>query len=175
MYIKNIDKDREECLKKINKVIKNKKKSKIIEDSIYNYTKDRIKEMNITFSWDNELCRRIYMNKLISIYSNIDNKCYVKNEELLNKIKKDEIDIENIAYIDSRKLKPEEWEKYEKKEKAIYDIIHNDELSQVTDMFKCGKCKKRKCTYYQLQIRSSDEPMTTFITCVNCNHKWAIN
>ena len=40
-----------------------------------------------------------------------------------------------------------------------------------TDEFKCGKCGKRKCTYYQKQTRSSDEPMTTFITCVNCGHK----
>ena len=32
--------------------------------------------------------------------------------------------------------------------------------------------RKKKCTYYQLQTRSADEPMTTFITCLNCNNKW---
>jgi transcription elongation factor S-II len=42
----------------------------------------------------------------------------------------------------------------------------------VTDMFKCGKCKKRRCTYYQMQTRSADEPMTTFVRCVECNHRW---
>lgn len=26
-----------------------------------------------------------------------------------------------------------------------------------TDMFECGKCKKRKATYYQMQTRSADE------------------
>ncbi|KAJ3204166.1 RNA polymerase II elongation factor [Entophlyctis luteolus] len=31
----------------------------------------------------------------------------------------------------------------------------------VTDEFKCGKCGQRKCTYYQKQTRSADEPMTT--------------
>ena len=41
-----------------------------------------------------------------------------------------------------------------------------------TDQFKCGKCKKRKCRYYQMQTRSADEPMTTFVTCVNCGNKW---
>ena len=41
-----------------------------------------------------------------------------------------------------------------------------------TDQFKCGKCKQRKCTYFQLQTRSADEPMTTFVTCVNCNNRW---
>lgn len=29
-----------------------------------------------------------------------------------------------------------------------------------TDAFKCGRCQQRKCTYYQMQTRSADEPMT---------------
>lgn len=44
-----------------------------------------------------------------------------------------------------------------------------------TDQFKCGKCHHRKTTYYQLQTRSADEPMTTFVTCVNCGHKWRVS
>ncbi|KAJ1913911.1 transcription elongation factor TFIIS [Tieghemiomyces parasiticus] len=41
-----------------------------------------------------------------------------------------------------------------------------------TDMFRCGRCKSRKCTYYQMQTRSADEPMTTFVTCTNCENRW---
>ncbi|ELA42428.1 transcription elongation factor S-II [Vittaforma corneae ATCC 50505] len=41
-----------------------------------------------------------------------------------------------------------------------------------TDMFQCSKCKQKKCTYSQLQTRSCDEPMTTFVTCTNCGHRW---
>lgn len=41
-----------------------------------------------------------------------------------------------------------------------------------TDMFQCGKCKQRKCKYFQLQTRSADEPMTTYVTCMNCNNRW---
>lgn len=29
-----------------------------------------------------------------------------------------------------------------------------------TDAFQCGKCKQRRCMYYQMQTRSADEPMT---------------
>ena len=29
-----------------------------------------------------------------------------------------------------------------------------------TDAFKCSRCQQRKCTYYQMQTRSADEPMT---------------
>ena len=60
-------------------------------------------------------------------------------------------------------------------------------------LFKCGKCKSVKTTYYQMQTRSADEPMvstqaawfllltllltalssqTTYVTCTNCNHRW---
>ena len=38
--------------------------------------------------------------------------------------------------------------------------------------FKCGKCKTYKTTYTQAQTRSADEPMTTFVLCLNCNNRW---
>jgi hypothetical protein len=38
--------------------------------------------------------------------------------------------------------------------------------------FKCGKCKSKKTDYYQLQTRSADEPMTTYVTCKACSHRW---
>mmetsp|Transcript_40657 Transcript_40657/g.73231 ORF Transcript_40657/g.73231 Transcript_40657/m.73231 type:complete len:347 (+) Transcript_40657:58-1098(+) len=41
-----------------------------------------------------------------------------------------------------------------------------------TGMFQCGKCKGTKTTYFQMQTRSSDEPMTTFVTCLTCNNRW---
>jgi transcription elongation factor S-II len=43
-----------------------------------------------------------------------------------------------------------------------------------TDAFQCGKCKQRKCTYFQMQTRSADEPMTTFVSCVThgCGNRW---
>ncbi|KAG0208911.1 RNA polymerase II elongation factor [Mortierella sp. GBA30] len=47
-----------------------------------------------------------------------------------------------------------------------------EEQQAETDMFKCGKCKGRKTRYYQMQTRSADEPMTTFVTCINCGNRW---
>jgi len=43
-----------------------------------------------------------------------------------------------------------------------------------TDQFKCGRCNQRKCKYYQMQTRSADEPMTTFVTCTNCGNRWRV-
>jgi transcription elongation factor S-II len=63
----------------------------------------------------------------------------------------------------------------ERKESMDYAIeankIRQPDIGE-TDQFKCGKCKARRAIYYQKQTRSADEPMTTFITCLNCGHEW---
>lgn len=46
------------------------------------------------------------------------------------------------------------------------------ENGRTTSIFRCGKCKSRNCTYTQLQTRSADEPMTTFVNCVDCGNRW---
>ncbi|PWZ21523.1 Transcription elongation factor TFIIS [Zea mays] len=58
------------------------------------------------------------------------------------------------------------------KEKALFDCERGAAPKATTDQFKCARCGQRKTTYYQLQTRSADEPMTTFVTCVNCNNHW---
>ncbi|CAK9136719.1 unnamed protein product [Ilex paraguariensis] len=58
------------------------------------------------------------------------------------------------------------------KEKALFDCERGGQAKATTDAFKCGRCGKKETTYYQLQTRSADEPMTTFVTCVNCNNHW---
>ncbi|PWA98769.1 Transcription elongation factor S-II, central domain-containing protein [Artemisia annua] len=58
------------------------------------------------------------------------------------------------------------------KEKALFECERGGPPKATTDQFRCGRCGQRKCTYYQLQTRSADEPMTTFVTCVNCDNHW---
>ena len=67
---------------------------------------------------------------------------------------------------------PENWqeliEKNMKKDKLKYEL----KPEAMTDIFKCRKCSSRSCTYYEVQTRSADEPMTQFITCLDCNNNW---
>ncbi|XP_042414582.1 transcription elongation factor TFIIS-like [Zingiber officinale] len=58
------------------------------------------------------------------------------------------------------------------KEKLLFKCERRAAPKAITDQFKCGRCGQRKTTYYQMQTRSADEPMTTFVTCVNCNNHW---
>lgn len=68
---------------------------------------------------------------------------------------------------DARKMQNEKI-----KEKALLECERGAAPKASTDQFKCGRCGKKETTYYQLQTRSADEPMTTFVTCVNCNNHW---
>jgi transcription elongation factor S-II len=55
--------------------------------------------------------------------------------------------------------------------RSDWNRIHN---TFVSGLYFCGKCKGSQTTYTQAQIRSADEPMTVFISCLNCNHSWKI-
>ena len=46
-----------------------------------------------------------------------------------------------------------------------------------TDQFLCDRChaegkEGRNCTYFQMQTRGADEPMTIFVTCLDCGNKF---
>lgn len=58
------------------------------------------------------------------------------------------------------------------RDKKLFDSAPSSAKKATTDQFQCGKCRQRKCTYYQMQTRSADEPMTTFVQCTNCNNAW---
>ena len=71
-----------------------------------------------------------------------------------------------------QEMNPEKWDKLIqlkiKRDKTKYDT----QVEAMTDTFKCRKCKSTKCSYYGLQTRSSDEPMTIFVTCLDCSNRW---
>ena len=77
-----------------------------------------------------------------------------------------EMSAEDMA-SDARKMENEKIRKHK-----LFHAEAGKALQGTTDQFKCGKCKQRKCTYFQMQTRSADEPMTTFVTCTNCGNRW---
>jgi len=149
-----------------------KEKASKLEQSIYNYTKYSSKMRNILPLWTNPVFKKIYLNKSISLYSNIDNKSYISNNSLIEKIKKNKINISDIAFMSYQELFPEHWKKILDERNKRYKLMWEDKQEAMTDQFKCGRCKQRKCTYYELQTRSADEGMTTFITCLTCGNFW---
>ena len=150
------------------KIIKNKKICINLEKGIFNYSIKHAKKKRIVRKWENEYFVQIYKDRIRSVYTNILNK----ETNLLNNIQKKKIKPQEVAFMSHQEMNPKIWRKLIdakiKRDKNLTD----DNLSAATDEFKCYKCKKRKCTYYQLQTRSADEPMTTFVSCLNCGNRW---
>lgn len=72
---------------------------------------------------------------------------------------------------DEKKKEREQQRKYAMEEIQTDWALKNGQQN-ISGTFTCGKCKGTKTTYFQLQTRSSDEPMTTFVTCITCNNRW---
>ena len=157
---------RNNIINKIDANINNLKISKNIERGIYNYAVCQAKSKNIVRKWENKYFLQLYKNRLRSIYLNM------KNAEFLDKIKTKQITTTQLCKMTHQEMRPEKWRKLIdakiKRDKNMTSV----NMSAATDEFKCYKCKKNKCTYYQLQTRSADEPITTFITCLVCGNRW---
>lgn len=156
--------------------IKNNKLNELeikdIEIGIFNWTIDFCIKNNIIKNWDNNKFKKIYINKCISVISNLDPKQYLKNKYLLKLLQNKKINPHEIPYMKNEDIYPDKWNNIKNiLEKKVEGLKHNKNIS-ITDQFKCGKCKKRECSYYELQVRSADESATLFITCLNCNAKW---
>lgn len=143
-----------------------------IEKSIYNYTIKFSDENGIIKRWDNKFFRNCYKMKSISLYSNLDPNNYIKNNYLLNRILLGEIQAIHLGSMEPHELFPEKWSSLLKQKHLEDQHIYETRTDMGTDLFHCGRCHTENCSYYQLQTRSADEPMTTFVTCINCGKKW---
>eukprot|EP00831_Metopus_contortus_P030132 TRINITY_DN24760_c0_g1_i1.p1 TRINITY_DN24760_c0_g1~~TRINITY_DN24760_c0_g1_i1.p1 ORF type:complete len:106 (+),score=21.39 TRINITY_DN24760_c0_g1_i1:212-529(+) len=56
--------------------------------------------------------------------------------------------------------------------KAARTDWKSSDMANAKSMIQCFKCKQYKTTYYQLQTRGADEPMTTFVSCTECGNSW---
>ena len=172
MKIANADTFRTNVKKKLNKIIRRKKLSLNLEKGIFNYAIQTARLRNVVRKWDNKAFVMIYVDKFKSILLNLNAKSTVKNKELLKRLKNKEFKAHELAFMTHQELYPEKWkyliDKKIKRDKSEGVV----DLSAATDEFFCFKCKKRKCSYYQMQTRSADEPMTTFVTCLLCGNNW---
>ena len=56
--------------------------------------------------------------------------------------------------------------------KQIDDVLGGQEAWENVDQTdaECTKCLNQRAFFMQLQIRSADEPMTTFYRCTKCHY-----
>jgi transcription elongation factor S-II len=165
--IKNPDEFRDNICKNLNKIISDIKICKNIEKGIVNYSIKKANEINIVKKWDNEYFVLIYIDRLRTIMMNLEN-----NEELLNSIINKKIKAHKISYLTHQDMQPEKWKTLIDNKKERDENLYSPKIDANTDNFTCRKCKSNRCSYYQLQTRSGDEPMTTFVSCIDCGNRW---
>ena len=156
---------RENVTQKFN-VLTSSNKGKNIEIGIYNFSIKEASQNFITKQWNNPLFVLIYINRFKTIYFNIKNSTYFQNFIMENYKNP-----KNIAFISQYEMNPEKWLPYINKLKIQNENTYDKQL-QISSEFTCNKCKSNNCSYYQLQTRSADEPMTTFVNCNECGKKW---
>lgn len=129
---------------------------------------------SVQVDWTNHVFWNMYRNRAISLYENLKGgSSYVKNDQnLIEKIKTGELSLNTVAHMTAMELCPSRWkdaiEHMIEMEKRLYD---KDQSASI--FMWCSGCKKKtRCDYYQLQTRSADEPMTTFVTCLECDKRW---
>lgn len=108
----------------------------------------------------------IYDDKLNFIISNLDEN----NKAIQNKtFKKDLLDKKinpcYVAFLSQAQIHPEKWSNIINKKNYVEQKEKNIAYS---DIYKCNKCGESKCKITQVQTRSADEPMTTFVVCIVC-------
>jgi len=164
--ISNPDEFRKNVSEKLDVILKHTKTSVNMEKGIYNYAVKEASTKKVVKKWDNPHFVQIYVDRVRSIYFNLN------NESLLQQLADGTIKPHVVAFMTHQELRPEKWEKLiqEKIQRDKYKYETNIEAA--TDTFKCRKCQSNKCTYYQMQTRSADEPMTTFVTCIDCGNRW---
>tara|TARA_Y100000389_G_scaffold205110_1_gene263331 strand:+ start:12833 stop:13348 length:516 start_codon:yes stop_codon:yes gene_type:complete len=145
---------------------------KNLEIGIYNQTLDYCKIQEIPLNWDSELFTSIYMNKCISIFSQLKEGAYIENTGLIEKLKKNEVKAEEIAYLKNEDMFPEKWSELLDKHRDTVKNAYEMTMESMSDSIVCKRCKSRKVTYVEVQLRSADENSTTVATCLDCSYKW---
>lgn len=163
--IDNPDLFRSNIKQKLNDILKDEKNSNNMEKGIFNYSLKEADRHKIIKKWDNKYFVQIYIDRLRSIVVNLKG-------EILDHIKDGTIKPHIVAFMTHQELAPEKWTKLiDAKSKRDLNKFETT-LAASTDTFTCRKCKGKKCVHMAVQTRSADEPMTIYVTCLDCGNRF---
>jgi len=123
--------------------------------------------LNAKFSFD--FARPDYSAKYRELKANLR-----RNADLRWRLLRQELSPAELVDMSAEALKTEQAREREAEiaERMLFHKQRGIPQAASTDQFRCGKCGQRSCTYFQMQTRSADEPMTTFVTCTHCGNRW---
>ena len=143
-----------------------------LERAIYNGAIQQARVRHVVRAWDYPLFVHLYRMHAHHVACNFCPESYVQNTDLYEGYQRGELTFESIASMNTYELFPSKWrDMFDQRQVREKKQLEGNK-DRATDQFTCTRCWKKECTYYEMQTRSADEPMTIFITCLNCGKKW---
>jgi DNA-directed RNA polymerase subunit M/transcription elongation factor TFIIS len=139
-------------------LVREKFHSEEIENAILNKCVNDAQRWLIDVDWASHTFAELYRARAMSLYASRKLAETMSPEEFVH-----------TSEVDRH---PERWmnklKDIAEKDKALYS-----RKTTASAQMYCSGCKRKtNCDYYQLQTRSADEPMTTFVTCLECDKRW---
>lgn len=76
---------------------------------------------------------------------------------------------QDMASEEHQRLREQVMKEQTEARRSDWQVVNN---APSEGMFKCGKCQSKHTITEQKQTRGADEPMTTFVKCLNCGSSW---
>ncbi len=139
-------------------LVKEKFGSDAIESAILNKCVHDAQKWLVDVDWETPAFKEMYRSRAMNLYQTRTLAETLTPEEFVQ-----------TSEVDRH---PERWmarlKEVAEKDKAMYS-----RKTTASAQMYCSGCKRKtNCDYYQMQTRSADEPMTTFVTCLECDKRW---
>lgn len=170
-----------------------------IEAAVHDFCSSHAYEDNI--DPECRMFQQLYVSKARELVANLDPQGYVRNPDLLQRVRDGSVSVQDLPGMTPQELFPANWQQLmdEKRSQEVsiawdcvsgfrvlrardhcssralsvlQELKYSSRQKATTDAHKCRRCGGRECTFYELQTRSADEPMTVFVSCVLCGASW---
>lgn len=128
----------------------------------------------VDVSWSSSIFCNHYRGRCLHIHENLKGQHgYVRNPTpWKDRLLAGEITATQLAEMSPMDLHAGRWKAQVEAQIEKDKHLYSNKTGASIYMY-CSVCKKKtKCDYYQMQTRSADEPMTTFVTCLECDKRW---
>ena len=144
--------------------------ARLLERATWNHAVMFCKRKDQTLNWDNSAFRYAYTQKVLGVR-------YVARErpDVLERYKELDPTLKSFVNAKPHELCPEKWtqafEDAARKALRFTDASAKDPEKMSDGILKC-RCGSMKTSYYEMQTRGADEPMTVFAKCHTCSKRW---
>lgn len=90
---------------------------------------------------------------------------------LMRRVRCGDVRPSEVGTLSHRAMWPERWSAREM-QLGHNIVVIQGAVHTAPSMLQCRACRKYTVSYYQMQTRSADEPMTVFCECNECGKRW---